>query len=59
MIRQPLPMTGPLPGSRFEVTADIRNLLKAGYIPIEGVDGQTIYVMPAVRSYRGSLSFIF
>ena len=59
MIRQPLPITGPLPGSRFEVTADIRNLLKAGYIPIEGVDGQTIYVMPAVRSYRGSLSFIF
>jgi hypothetical protein len=52
-------MSGPLPGSKFEVTADIRNLLKAGYIPIEGVDGQTIFVMPSVRSYRGSLSFIF
>jgi hypothetical protein len=59
LIRQPLPMSGPLPGSKFEVTADIRNLLKAGYIPIEGVDGQTIFVMPSVRSYRGSLSFIF
>lgn len=59
LIRQPLPLNGPLPGSKFELTADVRNLLKAGYIPIEGADGQTIYVMPAVRSYRGSLSFIF
>jgi hypothetical protein len=59
LIRQPLPMSGPLPGSKFELTADIRNLLKAGYIPIEGADGQTIFVMPSVRSYRGSLSFIF
>lgn len=59
IIRQPLPMSGPLPGSRFELTADVRNMLKAGYIPIEGTDGQTIFVMPAVRSYRGSLSFIF
>jgi hypothetical protein len=59
LIRQPLPMSGPLPGSKFELTADIRNLLKAGYIPIEGSDGQTIFVMPSVRSYRGSLSFIF
>ena len=59
LIRQPLPMSGPLPGSKFEITADIRNLLKAGYIPIEGADGQTIFVMPSVRSYRGSLSFIF
>jgi Carboxypeptidase regulatory-like domain len=59
LIRQPLPLSGPLPGSKFELTADIRNLLKAGYIPIEGADGQTIFVMPSVRSYRGSLSFIF
>lgn len=59
LIRQPLPMSGPLPGSKFELTADIRNLLKAGYIPIEGSDGQTVFVMPSVRSYRGSLSFIF
>jgi hypothetical protein len=33
--------------------------LKAGYVPIQTPDGQTLYLLQAVRSYRGSLSFIF
>ncbi len=58
VVRQPLPMKTMLPG-KFELTADVRNLLKAGYIPIQGYDGQTIYLLQAIRAYRGSLSFIF
>ncbi len=58
LVRQPLPINTMLPG-KFELTADIRNLLKAGYIPIQGHDGQTIYLLQAIRAYRGSLSFIF
>ena len=57
LVRQPLPF-GAGPG-KLELTADLRNLLKAGYIPIQMADGQTLYLLPAVRSYRGSLSFIF
>jgi hypothetical protein len=57
LVRQPLPF-GAGPG-KLELTADLRNLLKAGYIPIQAPDGQTLYLLQAVRSYRGSLSFIF
>jgi hypothetical protein len=57
LVRQPLPF-GAGPG-KLELTADLRNLLKAGYIPIQTSDGQTLYLLQAVRSYRGSLSFIF
>ena len=43
----------------MELSADLRNLLKAGYMPIQAADGSTLFLMPAFRSYRGSLSFIF
>ncbi|MEZ5362648.1 MAG: hypothetical protein R2748_10025 [Bryobacterales bacterium] len=57
LVRQPLPFAaGP---GKLELTADLRNLLKAGYIPVQTLDGQTLYLLQAVRSYRGSLSFIF
>ena len=58
VIRQPLPFGGSLPG-RLEATADFRNLLKAGYVPIQTHDGQQMYLLQAIRSYRGALSFIF
>ena len=58
MIRQPLPFGGSLPG-KLEATADFRNLLKAGYVPIQTFDGQQMYLLQAIRSYRGALSFIF
>jgi hypothetical protein len=58
VIRQPLPFSGPLPG-KLEATADIRNLLNAGYIPIQTFDGQQMYLLQAIRSYRGALSFVF
>ena len=58
VIRQPLPFVGPLPG-KLEATADIRNLLNAGYIPIQTFDGQQMFLLQAIRSYRGALSFVF
>jgi hypothetical protein len=58
VIRQPLPFTGSLPG-KLEATADIRNLLNAGYIPIQTFDGQQMFLLQAIRSYRGALSFVF
>ncbi len=57
-IRQPIPVGGGLPG-KLEASAEFRNLLKAGYMPINTSDGGAIYILPAVRSYRGALSFIF
>ena len=58
VIRQPLPFGGSLPG-KLEATADFRNLLKAGYVPVQTHDGQQMYLLQAIRSYRGALSFIF
>ena len=58
VIRQPIPVAGGLPG-KFEATADFRNLLKAGYVPIPTLDGRQMYLLQAIRSYRGALSFIF
>ena len=58
VIRQPIRVGGLLPG-KFEATADFRNLLKAGYVPIPTMDGRQMYLLQAIRSYRGALSFIF
>ena len=58
VIRQPIPLEAGLPG-KLEASAEFRNLLKAGYLPIQTGDGSTLYLLPAIRSYRGSLSFIF
>ena len=57
-IRQPLPFGGGLPG-KFEASADFRNLLKSGYVPLQAVDGRMIYLLQAIRSYRAALSFIY
>jgi hypothetical protein len=57
-VRQPLPSSGFIPG-RFEMTAEVRNLLAAGYMPIPARDGRTIYLVQFPRSLRGGFSFIF
>jgi hypothetical protein len=56
-IRQPLPRVGMLP--RMEATADLRNLLAQGYIPLNMAGGQQILLVETPRSIRGGLSFIF
>jgi len=57
-VRQPLPSSGLIPG-RFELTAEVRNLLAEGYTAVPAADGRTIYLIPFPRSLRGGFSFIF
>lgn len=56
-IRQPLPSFGG-PG-RFEATAELRNLLEQGYLPITTSDRRTMLLTNAPKAVRGGLSFIF
>lgn len=58
MVRQPLPNASYLPG-KFEATADFRNLLAQGYIPIRTSDGRRMFLVPSARSFRGGLNFLF
>jgi hypothetical protein len=57
-IRQPIPAFGGLPW-RMEATADLRNLLAQGYLPLALSDGRQVLLMQTPRSFRGGLSFIF
>jgi hypothetical protein len=57
-IRQPLPTYLNLPW-RMEATADLRNLLAQGYLPLGLPDGRQVLLMQTPRSFRGGLSFIF
>jgi hypothetical protein len=57
-IHQPLPAIGLVPG-RFEATAELRNLLEQGYLPVTTRDGRTMVLTNAPRAVRGGLSFIF
>lgn len=56
-VRQPIPAMG-LPW-RMEATADIRNMLAQGYLPLNMVNGQQVILVETPRSFRGGLSFIF
>jgi hypothetical protein len=56
--RQPLPSFGGLPG-HLEMTADLRNLMAQGYVPVATPDGQILYLIHFPRAIRGGLSFIF
>ena len=44
---------------RMEATADLRNMLAQGYLPLGMVDGQRVLLVETPRSFRGGLSFIF
>jgi len=54
-LRQPLPGFG----GRVEATADLRNILAQGYVPLTAIDGQRILLLQSPRSVRGGLSFTF
>jgi hypothetical protein len=56
-LRQPIPCFDGFPG-RLEATAEMRNLLEQGYMPLT-VDGRRAYLMHTPRSVRGGVSFIF
>jgi hypothetical protein len=57
-IRQPIPGFPGLPG-RWEATADLRNLLAQGYLPLTSADGRRLLLIQVPRSLRGGLSFVF
>lgn len=57
-LRQPIPAFGGMPG-RLEATADLRNMLAQGYLPIRTSDGRDVYLIHSPRAVRGGLSFIF
>lgn len=56
-IRQPLPVSaGP---GRLEMSAELRNLLAQGYLPITSPDGRRLWLIQMPRAVRGGISFIF
>jgi hypothetical protein len=57
-VRQPIPTFFSLPW-RMEASADLRNLLAQGYLPLMMPDGQRLLLVQTPRSFRGGLSFIF
>jgi hypothetical protein len=58
VLRQPIPGLSMLPW-RMEATADFRNMLAQGYLPLNMVNGQRVLLVETPRSFRGGLSFIF
>ena len=58
MVRQPLPSLFGLPG-RLELTADMRNVLAGGYMPLINGNGHRLLLVDAPRSVRGGLKFTF
>ena len=57
-VRQPVPLFLGLPG-RLEITADLRNLLSQGYLPLNIAGGRQMLIVQAPQSVRGGLNFIF
>lgn len=59
LVRQPLPSLFGMPG-HLELTADLRNLLAQGYLPVApGPAGHNLLVVQSPRGLRGGLNFIF
>ncbi len=58
LLRQPLPALFGFPG-HFELTADLRNLLATGYVPLNAGNGQQLLVVEMPRAIRGGVKFTF
>jgi hypothetical protein len=58
VVRQPLPNLFGMPG-HIELSAELRNLLAQGYVPISTPDGRTILLIQSPRAIRGAVNFIF
>lgn len=56
-IRQPIPAR--FIAGHIDFLIDLRNLLAQGYVPVMGLDGQTVYLVQSVRSVRGGVAFSF
>jgi hypothetical protein len=56
LVRQPIPS---LFGWRVEASAEVRNLLAQGYLPLTMSNGQQLLLVNTPRSFRGGLAFVF
>jgi hypothetical protein len=57
-VRQPLPLVS-THQCRVEATADLRNLLAQGYLPLAMPGGQSLLLVQTPKSFRGGLNLIF
>jgi hypothetical protein len=58
-VRQPLPSLFGMPG-HLELTADLRNLLSQGYLPVGSTtSGNELLIVEAPKAIRGGLSITF
>jgi hypothetical protein len=58
MVRQPMPAIPRMPW-RMEATAELRNLLAQGYLPMTTPGGDQVLLVNTPRSIRGALAFVF
>jgi hypothetical protein len=58
-VRQPIPGFAGMGTGRLEASAELRNLLAQGYLPISTLDGRQLILIHSPRAVRGGLSFIF
>lgn len=56
-LRQPIPLLS-VKGSRLEASAELRNLLAQGYLPVQ-TNGTRILLIQSPRAVRGGVSLIF
>ncbi|HZL57483.1 MAG TPA: hypothetical protein VFC21_10395, partial [Bryobacteraceae bacterium] len=57
-LKQPIPCRAGLPW-RMEASAEIRNLLAQGYLPLTMAGGQQLLLVNTPRTFRGGLAFVF
>jgi len=58
MIRQPMPSIPGVPW-KIEASAEMRNMLAQGYLPVSMSDGRQLLLVNTPRSVRGGLAFVF
>jgi len=58
IVRQPLPSFPGMPG-RIEASAELRNLLAQGYLPVMMSSGRQMLLVNTPRSLRGGFAFVF
>ena len=58
-LRQPIPGVGGLLPGRLEATAEVRNALGQGYLPIGTPGGYRVLLIQSPRAVRGGVSLIF
>jgi hypothetical protein len=58
MVRQPIPSIPGVPW-RIEASAEMRNLLAQGYLPVNMADGRNLLLVNTPRSVRAGFAFVF